>query len=159
MRSLFIASLLVVVGCGAGTGTSEDAPVRSQSSQKLEVATEMLGEARMDHGTCGASSTKYDVVLATGRFTAWKCVGGNMSVTLDRTLTADERAKLDTQLDALKVASMPGECGFDGRAYALTLDGKQYFDADYNCTHRTDVGYRTPGIGPIVSTLGSFDTK
>ena len=149
MRFAFL--LLAVTAC---SGSDEPTRVSSYGSD-LKVSTGVLGGAAPKPGACSTASRSYTVSLATGAFHAKVCPNGVARV-VDRTLTSEEVASVRTALDRYTESSQPDVCGYDGTAYSLTVGTKEFWDSDYNCQHRTDIGYVSQGLGTIEGLLESL---
>ncbi len=169
MRYAFL--LLAVVACGGGVESesaipgAKDAPSPAPAADatkvasygtELKVATGQLGGVVPKPGKCSQSTRSYTVSLVSGVYHADLCDESNDPHVVERTLTSDELASVKTTLDTYTETSLPDDCSYDGTAYSLTVGAKLFYDYDYNCNHRTDIGYVKQGIQTMERLLESL---
>ncbi len=146
-------------GSGSGSGSEESEPVdpptprpnvdetKLPAAARFNLSYAVLGAAIGDEDECAAATHFFDVNLALGEVSAKLCVknaaGDLVFETKTKSLGAAELASVQSELDALRVVPMPSQCLWDGPAYGITIGGQSFIDDDYNCRHRTDVGYVT----------------
>lgn len=139
-----------------GTAATPAAKLSSLGTE-IVVDTSVFGApAKTPGDTCSDSTRNYELSLATGAYKSTTCAGDPGArdfVVVERTLSSDELASVNAKLEVLTVAPLPKTCSFDGRAFSIKVGGKEYWDYDYNCRHRTDVGYVAPNLAPLEVVL------
>jgi hypothetical protein len=141
-------------GSRAGSGSASHEPTappnaaesKLPAGARFELAFDVLGAGLGDEDECYFAERTFDVNLALSEVSAKLCAkkpDGNVFETKTKSLSAAEVAAIQAEVDALRVIAMPIHCLYDGPAYGIRITGQSFIDQDYNCLHRTDVGYVT----------------
>lgn len=166
-------------GAAKGTGSSTGEAIGADATL-LTMTTGVLGEARSEGSTCGASDETITIDLGDGTLTHSKCKisidagapadagpsdlpASSLVVVEERTLTSTELASVRTQLAGYSTtAAQPkNECGYDGTAFELDLANAsnvttKYWDEAYNCNYPADIVWVTPSLQPLFSALSKL---
>ena len=120
----------------------------------------LLGSVKLPGDECPAGTHTFTLDLHSGEGRDIECVTGPDSKTVLKTTSATVTniAPITSELAKLEVVELPTTCGYDGPSLALSLTGtvatpSTYLDDDYNCLHRTDVGYVSPNLSALHTAI------